>query len=109
MRTLGLRVASSVRRPIEIVALNGEPLRIKADIGVGVVHLRKDDADVDDILHDAQRMALAARAMRSRAAILDPTSGKVTPIENANLGVRHVSGSKAQLMAARHPTRPARI
>lgn len=108
MRTLGLRVASSLRRPIDVSALNGETLRLKADIGVGVVHLRKDDADVDDILHDAERMAQAARSMRSRAAILDPATGEIMPIEHANLGARHVTVSKPGHQPSRHSTRPAR-
>jgi len=45
-------------------------------------------ADVEDILHDAQRMAEAARGMRSRAAILDSATGEVVPVEEANLGPR---------------------
>ena len=108
MRTLGLRVASNLRQPIEVSALNGEILRIKADIGVGVVHLRKDDANVDTLLHNAERMAQAARSMRSRAAILDPVTGDITPIENANLGPRHVTVHKQPPFAGQHPTRPAR-
>lgn len=108
MRTLGLRVASNLRQPIEVSALNGEMLRIKADIGVGVVHLRKDDANVDTILHNAERMAQAARSMLSRAAILDPVTGEITPIENANLGPRHVAVRKPPPLSAQHPTRPAR-
>lgn len=88
LRTLGLRVASSLRRPMEVAGKSGERIKITADIGVGVVHLSRAHADVEDILHDAQRMAEAARAMRSRAAILDPSTGEVVPVEQANLGPR---------------------
>ncbi|MEO7392451.1 MAG: diguanylate cyclase [Ramlibacter sp.] len=88
LRTLGLRVASSLRRPMEIVSASGERIEIRADIGVGVVHLSSGPAAVEDILHDAQRMAEAARAMRSRAAMLDPRSGEVVAVEHANLGPR---------------------
>lgn len=87
LRTLGLRVASSVRRPMEVMTPNGR-IELKADIGVGVVHLSRDTAPVEDILHDAQRMAEAARGMRSRAAMLDPSSGEVVAVEHANLGPR---------------------
>lgn len=88
LRTLGLRVSSSLRRPMEVMALSGERIEITADIGVGVVHLSRSPAAVEDILHDAQRMAEAARGMRSRAAILDPATGEVVPVEQANLGPR---------------------
>jgi GGDEF domain-containing protein len=88
LRTLGLRVASSLRRPMEVMTASGDRIEIKADIGVGVVHLSRGFAAVEDILHDAQRMAEAARGMRSRAAILDPATGEVVPVEQANLGPR---------------------
>jgi GGDEF domain-containing protein len=88
LRTLGLRVASSLRRPMEVTGPSGQRVEIRADIGVGVVHLSRDPDAVEDILHDAQRMAEAARGMRSRAAILDPATGEVVPVEQANLGPR---------------------
>lgn len=88
LRTLGLRVASSLRRPIEVNAPGGRRIEVRPDIGVGVVHLTPGAAPVEDILHDAQRMAEAARAMRSRAAIYDTTTGEVVPVEEAQLGPR---------------------
>jgi GGDEF domain-containing protein len=88
LRTLGLRVATSLRRPIEVMGSSGRRIEVTADVGVGVVHLSRAQAAVEDILHDAQRMAEAARGMRSRAAILDPASGEVVPVEHANLGPR---------------------
>src|SRR6185369_823940 len=88
LRTLGLRVATSLRRPMNVISGTGERIEIRADVGVGVVHLSRRHADVEDILHDAQRMAEAARVMRSRAAILDPSTGEVVPVEQANLGPR---------------------
>ncbi|MDB5873233.1 MAG: hypothetical protein JWQ07_2675 [Ramlibacter sp.] len=91
LRTLGLRVASSLRRPMEVMSATGERVEIRADIGVGVVHLSSGPAAVEDILHDAQRMAEAARGMRSRAAILDSSTGEVVPVEQANLGPRRRS------------------
>ena len=63
-------------------------MQVQADIGVGVVHLPPGDVEVEDILHDAQRMAEAARSMRSRAAMLDPQTGELVPVEHANLGPR---------------------
>ena len=95
LRTLGLRVASSLRRPMEIPTASGGRIEITADIGVGVVHLSGGPEPIEDILHDAQRMAEAARGMRSRAAILDPASGEVVPVERANLGPRRHRHSHA--------------
>ncbi len=88
LRTLGLRVATSLRRPMEVMGPSGEPMEITADVGVGVVHLSRGAEHVEDILDDAQRLARAARGMRSRAAMLDPASGEVVPVEHANLGPR---------------------
>ena len=88
LRTVGLRVAARCRRPIEVTSTSGEEIRIQADIGVGIVHLSDARRDVDDLLHDAQQVAEAARAFRSRAAILDPQRGQVVPVEHAKLGAR---------------------
>jgi GGDEF domain-containing protein len=88
MRTLGLRVSTSLRRPIEVTGLDGRRIQVRADVGVGVVHLSARQAPVEDILHDAQRMAEAAREMPSRAATMDLLTGEVVPVEEANLGPR---------------------
>jgi GGDEF domain-containing protein len=85
IRTLGLRVASSLRRPLEVTSLAGRRMQITADIAVGVVHLSTAGKDVDELLHEAQSVAEAARAMRSRAALLDPDSRRAVPVENADL------------------------
>ena len=97
LRTLGLKVGASLRRPIHVIAASGERVEVKADIGVGVVHVSRATAAVEDILHEAQRMALAARGMRSRAAILDPATGNIIPVEQADLGRRR--GRHAMLAA----------
>jgi GGDEF domain-containing protein len=89
LRTLGLRVASSLRRPIEITTMSGERADVRADVGVGVVHLSGRGAAVEDILDDAQQMAEAAREMQSRAAIRDPLTAQAVAVEHANLGSRH--------------------
>jgi GGDEF domain-containing protein len=86
LRTLGLRVSTNLQRPISVTGLNSQKYDVRADIGVGVVHIASQHEAVEDILHDAQRLAEAAREMRSRAAILDPASGEVVPVEQANLG-----------------------
>jgi GGDEF domain-containing protein len=100
LRTLGLRVGAGLRRPMHVMAATGERVEINADVGVGVVHLSGGAAAVEDILHEAQRMALAARGMRSRAAILDPVTGQVMPVEQADLGRRR--GTPARLAARAH-------
>ncbi|MBA4328487.1 MAG: hypothetical protein C0428_09695 [Polaromonas sp.] len=106
IRTLGLRVASSLRKPLEVTSLNGERIKLSADIGVGMVHLSGVARDVDDLLHEVQDMAVAARAMRSRAALLDEISRQAVPVENAELG----ASWHAMRTARSHPARlqPAR-
>jgi GGDEF domain-containing protein len=101
LRTLGLRVACSLRRPIEVGSSDGQRMEIHPDIGVGVVHLTPQEAHLDDVLHDAERMAEAARGMPSRTAMLDPASGNVVPVEQAQLGSRRIATSHRQ-RAARH-------
>lgn len=96
IRTMGLRVASSLRRPLEVVSLSGERIKISADIAVGMVHLSGGSKDVDQLLHEAEDMAKAARGMRSRAALLDEFNRQAVPVENAELG------------ASWHAMRPAR-
>lgn len=86
IRTLGLRVASALRRPMDVPSLSGVRVRITPDIAVGIVHLSAADKDVDQLLHEAQSVAEAARAMRSRAALLDPDSHSAVPVEHAELG-----------------------
>ena len=108
LRTMGLRVASSLRRPMQVTSINGERIDLRIDIGVGVVHLTQEHMNVEDLLHDAQRMAEAARQMRSRAAILDPGTRDVVPVEQANLGPRR-HGHTAQVPhAVRGVQRPQR-
>jgi hypothetical protein len=97
LRTLGLRVACSLRRPMEIGSGHGERLEIHPDIGVGIVHLTSLDPNLDDVLYDAERMAEAARGMPSRTAMLDPLTGHVVPVEQAQFGARRVQ----------HPVRAA--
>ena len=85
IRTLGLRVASSLRQPLEVTSLAGERIEIKVDIAVGVVHLSSRVKDVDQLLHEVQRVAQAARGMRSRAALLEQDTGLAIPVERADL------------------------
>ncbi|MEO8388162.1 MAG: hypothetical protein ABI546_07160 [Polaromonas sp.] len=86
IRTLGLRVASSLRRPMDVTALGGQRIRVNPDIAVGIVHLSVAGKDVAQLLHEAQSVAQAARAMRSRAAMLDPETRIAVPVEHAELG-----------------------
>ncbi|HEX7888235.1 MAG TPA: hypothetical protein VF522_02645 [Ramlibacter sp.] len=90
LRGLGLRLAASVRRPVEVTGRGGEPVQVRFDVGVGIVHLRARHAEAEDVLDEAQRLAEAARAMRSRAAIVDPASRAIVPAEQAQFGRRHL-------------------
>jgi len=103
IRTMGLRVASSLRRPLEVISLSGERIKVSADIAVGMVHLSGTGKDIDQLLHEAQDMATAARGMRSRAALLDEISRQAVPVENAELG----SSWHAMRPARTHHMRPA--
>jgi GGDEF domain-containing protein len=95
LRTLGLRVASSLRRPMQVTAGDGREVLVRLDIGVGVVHLDRESAAADGVLHEAQLLAEAARAMASRAAVRDPATGETVPVEHARLGPRR-AGRAAQ-------------
>jgi len=95
LRALGLRLAAGLRRPLEVTGRDGEPLQVRLDIGVGIVHLKPRHGEVEDVLADAQQLAEAARTMRSRAAIADPASGRPVPVEQARFGDRRVRPSEA--------------
>lgn len=86
LRTLALRLACALRRPLEVRTAAGQPLEIHPDVGVGVVHLTRKHEDMDVALYRAEGMAAAARAMPSRTAMLDPSTGLVVPVEHAQLG-----------------------
>lgn len=88
LRTMGLRVAASLRKPMEVTASDGSVMQLRLDIGVGVLRLDREHAEVEDLLHEAQELAEAARDFASRAATRDPASGLVMPVENAQLGPR---------------------
>jgi GGDEF domain-containing protein len=85
IRTLGLRVACSLRRPMRLTSLSGDRIEMTIDIAVGVVHMSAAGDDVDLLLHEAQRVTQAARHMRSRAAFLSPENGLAVPVESAEL------------------------
>ncbi|ROZ69426.1 diguanylate cyclase domain-containing protein [Ramlibacter sp. WS9] len=96
VRTLGLRVASSLRRPMQVNGPEGRTIQVRADIGVGVVLMERDHSAVEDLLHEAQRLAEAAQTMLSRAATRDPATGETVPVEHAQLGPRrHARGVHA--------------
>lgn len=107
IRTLGLRVASSLRRPIDVISLNGERIKVTADIGVGIVHLSGARKDVDQVLHEAQSVAEAARHMRSRAALLDAETRHAIPVESAELGSTW-RAQRAQLAHLTHAPKVAK-
>ena len=88
LRTLSLRVAASLRFPVELTSLSGERLLVSADVGVGIIHISNASRNVDDLVHDAQELAKAARYMPSRAALFDPVSRLPVPVESAELGLR---------------------
>ncbi|HYW56334.1 MAG TPA: hypothetical protein VE934_05210 [Polaromonas sp.] len=101
IRTLGLRVASSLRKPLEVTSLSGERIKINADIGVGLVHLSGAGKDVDQLLHEVQAVAVASRSMRSRAALLDEITRQAIAVEHAELG----ASWHAMHTARTHPPR----
>jgi GGDEF domain-containing protein len=88
MRTVGLRVAFALRQPVEVTGRNGEPVRVRIDYGVGILHLPVQHGEVEDVLDDVQRLAVAARQLRSRAATQDAATGEAVALEEAALGRR---------------------
>jgi GGDEF domain-containing protein len=86
LRTAGLRLSFSLRQPVEVTGRNGEPVRVRVDYGVGILHLPVQQPEVEDVLDDVQRLAVAAREMRSRAATLDAAAGVVVALEEATFG-----------------------
>lgn len=84
LRTAGLRVAAVLRQPVEVSGRGGDALRVRLDYGVGVVPLGRPPAEAEDVLDAAQRLAEAARSMRSRAAAADPLTGAPVPLEEAS-------------------------
>ena len=93
LRTVGLRLAAALRQPIEVTGRDGEPMRVRVDFGVGVVLLGRPPAEAEDVLDAAQRLAEAARQMRSRAAIADLATGTPVPVEQAGFPDRPVPAS----------------
>lgn len=104
LRTLGLRLAASVRRPYMLNAFSSDPREFKADIGLGIARVasgreaRRRQVNTthagefdsfslaQDVLHEAAEVALASKQFSSRAAILDGYSRKVVALESAQLG-----------------------
>lgn len=114
IRTLGLRVASSLRRPMEVTSLGGERISVTIDIAVGIVHMSAAGKDVDQLLHEVQRVAEAARGMRSRAALLDPETRQAVPVESADLAdswramrEQRPAAGKSRKSARKNLTKPA--
>jgi diguanylate cyclase (GGDEF)-like protein len=106
LRSLGLRIASAIRRPFLLNPYSTSPREFQADVGVGVARLPagKDvrtvsrstvSADTSfgfdsmglaqEAMHDASELAKKARTFNSRAAIVDAYSRKTVPLENADL------------------------
>jgi GGDEF domain-containing protein len=83
LRTAALRMAATLRQPVLVTGRGGEPVRVRVDFGVGIVHLGRVPAEAEDVLAEAQRLADAARAMRSRAAMADPLTGEAVAAEQA--------------------------
>ncbi|MGE4241642.1 diguanylate cyclase domain-containing protein [Ramlibacter sp.] len=101
LRTLGLRIASALRRPLDVSGANRTRIRLQPDVGVGIVHLTPGSTAVEDILHDAQRLAEFARGIRSRAAVLDPHTETPVPVEDADFGGRTPPRPAAPLVPTR--------
>jgi GGDEF domain-containing protein len=104
LRTVGLRLATSARRPYMLNVFSNDPREFRADIGVGVARAangreasrRQADTShaglfdsfslAQDVLHEAAELALASRQFSSRTAIMDGYSRKTMALEEADLG-----------------------
>lgn len=109
LRTVSLRVAASLRQPVEVTGRDGEPVRVRVDFGLGAVHLGPRAGEVEDVLDEVQRLAEAGRGLRSRAATVDPLTGTPVAVEEARFPQRPTARRPAPLpprsVAALH--RPA--
>jgi hypothetical protein len=66
-----------------------------------VVHLGRPPAEAEDVLDAAERLAQAARQMRSRAAMADPATGEAVPVEQASVADRPAKPPPAAAGAGR--------
>jgi GGDEF domain-containing protein len=103
LRTLGLRVAATLRQPIEVSGRGGQLLRVRVEVGVGLVHLDRAPTEVEDVLDLAQRLAEAARAMPSRTAMSDPVSGQIVAVEAAQLAPARAGASSRPGLPVQRP------
>jgi GGDEF domain-containing protein len=104
LRTIGLRLAISARRPFVLNPYSSSPRDFRAEIGVGVARIapgretrKRQERNstqmggfdslslAQDVLHEASELALAARAFNSRTAIMDSYSRKTVALELAEL------------------------
>jgi diguanylate cyclase (GGDEF)-like protein len=114
LRTIGLRLASSVRKPYMLNPQSTSPRQFMADIGVGIARLpasrdpqgsrftlssrstRAKSMDTSynidsmgiaqEAMHDAAALAKQARTFKSHAVIVDAYSRKTVAVEEADLG-----------------------
>lgn len=103
VRGASLRLAAALRPPLLVTGRGGEPVRVRVDFGVGAVHLAPAPAEAEDVLDEAQRLAEAARSLRSRAAVADPHTGEPVAAEQARWG-----DQRARLQLLRPPARVQR-
>jgi GGDEF domain-containing protein len=101
LRTMGLRVAASLRRPMQVTGADGSAMQVRLDVGVGVLRLERESAEVEDLLHEAQELAEAARNFASRAAVHDSLTREIVPVEHAQLGARRGRSAAPAAIARR--------
>ena len=82
LRTLGLRLASGLRKPLSLTRLGEEPLSFKADVGIGIARLDGDLDDASFALEEAEHLANQARGFASRTAIRGQHDDEATPVES---------------------------
>lgn len=106
LRSLGLRVAAAVRRPVILNPYSTSPRDFRGDMGIGVARLpatresrapSRQTAAADtsfhadslglaqEAMHEASQLAKSACTMASRCAIMDAYSRKPIALEEADL------------------------
>ncbi len=106
LRTLGLRIASTLRKPIHVQMPHDQVIEVRLDVGVGVVHMVGHTSNADAVLHEAEEMAKLARSLRSRAAIADPATGRPVAVEDADLAAPRGNVRRGRRTANANPSRP---
>ena len=76
-----LQIAGLLRQPMAVPLVCGDLAEVNLDLGVGVVAITKQTAEVDQVLYEAEHMAAASRHLRFHVAVRDPVAHTPMPAD----------------------------